>query len=100
MKQMMKNIFKYAFSFIVMMILAIALLMLSSIIPKALIKNNVRISSEVLYDEGEYFFVNSLGRKLLFHNSTDAIMLNIVYSMDDVNKFDSIMKARRNYILS
>ena len=98
MKQMMKNIFKYAFSFIVMMILAIALLMLSSIIPKALIKNNVRISSEVLYDEGEYFFVNSLGRKLLFHNSTDAIMLNIVYSMDDVNKFDSIMKARRNYI--
>ncbi len=94
----MKNFLKYILTFILMIIIAWGALILISCIPKALIKNNARISAEQLKTEKEQYYLKSFDKKILFHNSTDAIMLNIIYGMDDFDKIDSIMKGRRNYI--
>ena len=94
----MKNILKYVLTFVVMVVLGIGALYLVTFIPKVMIKENVEISSEVLLEQGEKFRKKSLTRDVLFHNSTDAIMLNIVYGLDETDRLDGILKARRNYL--
>lgn len=94
----MKKIFNYIITFILMIIVAWGALYIVSYIPKVLIKNNTKISADQLKSEKEQYYIKSYDKKILFHNSTDAIMLNITYGMDDNDKIDSIMKGRRNYI--
>lgn len=94
----MKKFFNYIITFILMIIVAWGALYIVSYIPKVLIKNNAKISADQLKSEKEQFYIKSYDKKILFHNSTDAIMLNIIYGMDDNDKIESIMKGRRNYI--
>ena len=49
-------------------------------------------------NEGEKIYFNSFGRKLYDDNSTDAIMINLTYTIDEENKLESIIRNRRNYI--
>ena len=94
----MKKFFNYIFTFILMVIVAWGALYIVSYIPNVLIKNNAKISAEQLKKEKDQYYIKSYDKKILFHNSTDAIMLNIIYGMDYNDKIDSIMKGRRNYI--
>ena len=94
----MKNVLKYILTFVLMVIMALGLLLASSCIPRVFLRNNVRISANELKRENEKFIVRSFDKRLLFHNSTDAIMINITYGIDENDKLESVIKARRNYI--
>ena len=94
----MKNVLKYILTFVLMVIMALGLLLISSCIPRVFLRNNVRISANELKRENEKFIVKSFDKRLLFHNSTDAIMINITYGIDENDKLESVIKARRNYI--
>lgn len=95
---MIKNIFKYIIAFGVTTIIFLLALIFISSIPKEYIENNIKKSSEELLFQSESIFVNSNGRSIYNHNSTDAIMLNIIYSIDRNNLLESVLRARRNYI--
>ena len=94
----MKRILKYVLLYIILTILMLGALYLVSFIPKNAIRNNVTKSATKLYYEGEKVYFNSFGRKLFDDNSTDAIMLNLTYTIDEENKLESIVKARRNFV--
>lgn len=94
----MKNILKYIIVSITLFFIGFMALILVSFIPKATIRENVAESADFMKKQGEVFEFNSIGRTIFNHNSTDAIMLNIVYSLDDENVIDSVLRARRNYI--
>ena len=66
--------------------------------PKKYIEENVKESAEILYDEGEEVYYDSLGRSMYDNNSTDAIMLNLTYTIDEDNRIESLIRARRNFV--
>lgn len=94
----MKTILKYALLYIIITALFLGGLLLVSYIPKEAIKDNVRESAEIMVKEGEGKSFSSLGRVIFNDNSTDAIMVNLTYTIDEDNRLESIVKARRNYI--
>lgn len=93
----MKNILKYIITFICMIIILLLMLIVVSYIPNKYIYDNIKESAETLYEEGEEKYTPAIFKGLYSHNSTDAIMLNVTYSIDNSHIFDSVMKARRNY---
>lgn len=94
----MKKVEKYIITYILMIILFFIMLFITSLIPREVIKPNIKKSADILFNDGEFFKIPTFGKEINSDISTDAIMLNIVYSMDDSNRIESIMKNRRNYI--
>lgn len=100
-----KIVSKYLLIFFSAVILGIVLLVLVSLIPKKYIEKNVILSALYLEEEGEIVYKETLTKQFwknaritYNHNSTDAIMINNVYSIDRNNILESILLARRNYI--
>lgn len=89
---------KYVKTYIIVITICLLSLILISFIPKKLLTVNVKKSAEILCFEGERKKIYTLGKTKITDNSTDAIMLNIIYSIDNKNIFDSIMKCRRNFL--
>lgn len=94
----MKNFLKYVLVYILMTVLLLGALLAVSFIPKDAIRRNARRSAITMTYEGEKVYFNSLGRNLYDDNSSDAIMFNLTYTIDEENKLESIIKARRNFI--
>lgn len=94
----MKAFLKYVLLYILLTVLMLGALFLVSFIPKETIEKNTRKSALTLYYEGEKVYFNSLGRDLYDDNSSDAIMFNLTYTIDEQNKLESIIKARRNFV--
>lgn len=94
----MKVFLKYVLLYIIITVLMLGLLLIVSFIPKETISENVKKSAILLNDQGEKVFFNSFGSKLFDDNSTDAIMLNLTYTIDEDNKLESIIRARRNFV--
>lgn len=94
----MRRFLKYITLYITITIIFLAGLLIVSYIPKEAIENNVRKSAEIMVKEGEGKSFNSLGRTIFNDNSTDAIMINLTYTIDEENRLESIIKARRNFI--
>lgn len=95
---MISKFFRYFITFILMIIVFLLFLILASYIPQELIKDNIKKSAEIMIFEGEEKTLNSIFRELYTNNSTDAIMLNLTYTMDAKNGLDSVLMARRNFI--
>lgn len=96
---MIKNILKYVITLFVTISFSLTALVLVSFIPEENIQENITKSAKFLKQQGDEripFEVN--GRITYNDNCTDAIMLNIIYSLDRDNIVESIIKARRNYI--
>ena len=94
----MKTFLKYVLLYILITLVYLGSLIAVSYIPKDLIKANIKESAEIMVNEGEKIRFYSLGRKLFNDNSTDAIMFNLTYTIDEENRLESIIKARRNYV--
>lgn len=94
----MKIFLKYVLLYILLTTLMLGALFLVSFIPKDLIRQNTKKTATIMNYEGEKIYFNSFGRKLYDDNSTDAIMINLTYTIDEENKLESIIKNRRNYI--
>lgn len=92
-----KKYIKYLIIYVLIVLILVILLYLTSFIPREWIENNIKESAKILLEEGEDKNIKTFGKYMYTNNSTDAIMLNLVYSINTDEKFDSIMKARRNY---
>ena len=79
----MKRIVKYCLTFSLTVLICIALLIITALIPKELVKSNMVKSSEEMYDISYiYFFNNQKNRAFLIHNYPDPITFNLTYSLD------------------
>ena len=94
----MKNILKYLLTFIICVVICFGALALSTLIPQGNIRDNIKESAEIMKKQGERFFVWSLGRELSIHNSTDAIMLNMTYSLNNEDLVKSVLIPSRNKV--
>lgn len=94
----MKIILKYILMIIVLTGLFLGALLAVSFIPKDDIKKHAKESAIIMIAEGEKKSVETLSKHLYTENSTDAIMVNLSYTIDPDNKLESVIKARRNYL--
>lgn len=94
----MKDIIKYVIIFTILIVLFILILFITCSIPRKYIENNIIESSNILLNEGEVKPTFSFWKDTYVDNSTDAIMLNIAFSIDESDVFKSSMMARRNFL--
>lgn len=101
----LKEFIQYIFILIIAIILGIIMLAVVCLIPKEFIEENIKISEQQLYEEGKMKYSSTFFKQIFLNsyslynnNTTDAIMLNNVYSIDRDNIIDSILKVRRNYV--
>ncbi|MBQ8299096.1 MAG: hypothetical protein IJX99_04410 [Clostridia bacterium] len=91
----MRKILEYIKLFICMILLFNLLLLLSSLFPSEILKNNVIESADILLNEGNHFtfdFVN-----IRNNNYTDALIVNMLYSIDNQTPIQSYILGRKNY---
>ncbi len=86
---------KYVATFFIMILIFLLFLFLSSLINKDYIYNNMKTSAEILCEEHQ----NSLRKvaNIKTDNYTEALMLNIIYSMDSRDIVGSMLLGRKNY---
>ena len=94
----MKLLKKLIPTYFILLIVLMLLLFFSCLIPQKNIEQKVKESASYMTQQGEDWFVKELGRKIRQDNDTDAIMINIAYSIDENNVFYSMLAARRNYV--
>ena len=95
---MIKNTLKNILTFIITMGILIILLFLSSLIPSNVLENNVKISSEILNQDGEKKHIDTYFKEDYLFYFTDAIMINTAYSIDSTKPYSSMLLARKNFI--
>ena len=94
MKSIGKSFLKYVLTFVIVILLFIATLIISSLFPRDWIEENTLESATTLLQEGNPNYV--LDMKL--DNYTDALMINTAYSINPNKPFESAMLARKNYL--
>lgn len=87
-------ILKISLILFLLIVLFISLLCISASIPTSLIKENIS-ESIYIFDKEGYF--PKEGFNFLLDNWTDALMLNMSYSVNSERPFESIMLNRMNY---
>lgn len=92
------KLLKYMILFVMLLCIYIVALTISSLIPSSFLKKNVIESSEVLNKEGERKIINLGYKTETVFNFTDALMINIAYSINSEEPLTSALLARKNYI--
>ena len=87
----MKNVLNYIKIYIIMILVFITGLTLVALIPQENIKNNVKKSLETLEKENLAQEVGII-KKTILDDFTDALMINISYSLDTKNPIKAIME--------
>ena len=95
---MKKVISRYIVAYVFFILIGFISLYIAARIPTDAIREKSVESSKILTEQTEKVRFNFLEKELYADNSSDAIMLNIIYSMDYNNPLESIMLCRRNYI--
>ena len=96
-KNVFKNLLQYVCMTFILIGIYIILMLLTSLIPSSWMKNNVKISSEILYKDDEKVTIDLKYKKETLFTFTDALMINTAYSVDSKNP-TSFLLARKNYI--
>lgn len=97
MKNKIKVILKYVYIILFLIGIYILMMLITSIIPSSAIKENVKKSSEILYQEGEKRTIDLKYKKENLFTFTDALMINTAYSVDNTKPV-SCMLARKNFV--
>ena len=94
------KVIKYLIVYIILIISFVVLLTVTSSFSSKKLDENVKISSQVLLEEGnrKIIYIPYRDRKMQFDNYTDALMINTAYSIDSSNPLYSAFVARKNYI--
>ena len=95
----MKKAIKYITIFIVTVFILFLLLVITALIPREKIENNIRESTEAFYNDKDRKTLEKtevLGEKQYEyrHIYADAMLLNIIYNIDTNNPIESIMEAK------
>lgn len=94
MKKSIFTLIKYILTFIIVMLGLNILMLLSSLIPSALLETHVKESASIIMDQKDFWIVT---KNDAIDNCTDALMLNEAYSIDNSDPIYSYMSARKNY---
>ena len=96
MKDDLKRIIKYVACFFTVLLIGNILLYISCSIPSELLYKHIVESKDTLLDEGVFYkFIPPFS--VMNNTSTDAVIINEAYSVDNENQFESYMLARKNY---
>ena len=98
MKRKLINIVKYILLILVLIIIYMLLLVLTNKIPSGMLEDNIKESAQILEKEGERKEVNLGYKKDYVFNFSDALMLNMAYSVDSNKPVDSMLLSRKDYI--
>ena len=98
MNKVLRNTLMFILTFIILICIYMLLLTITSLIPSSVLKENVRESSETLYEEGEKVTYDLKYKEENIFTFTDALMINTAYSIDSTHPIESFMLARKNYI--
>lgn len=93
-----KKCAKYIICYLGLIIVFFLVLYITAQIPRKAVHKQISQSAKILNEESESFLYYINGRDIQIDNYTDAIMLNNIYSIDENNIIESIIKCRRNYI--
>lgn len=88
---MLNYLKKFIISYIGMLILFLATLFLSCLIPSALLKNNIGRTLTVFTEEGTYPSFGIPVRQIVLDNFTDPLLFNIAYSIDSKKPIQSAL---------
>lgn len=96
----MKNVLKYIAIYIVTITCFVGLLVLTALIPREKLKDNVKQSSKLLLQEGnkKNVYIPYRGYEIQFDNYSDSLMINTAYSINPSTPLYSVFVARKNYI--
>ena len=98
MKKNLMKILRYILCFFVLLLIDISLIILMNKIPSNFLENNIKESAIVLKEQGERYIVNLGYKKETIFNFTDALMLNMAYSVDHNKPIDAMLLSRKDYI--
>ena len=91
-------IFKYMLLLIILVCIYMLLMLVTSLIPSNWLEKHVRESSEELLEEDEIKTINLGYKEESIFTFTDALMINIAYSVDSTDPITSMLLARKDYI--
>lgn len=94
----MEKFLKYVIIFIILIVIYLASLMLTSLIPRELIEKQVKESAETLVEEGNHHIIDFKIKTILLDNYTTALMINNAYSMDSNAPLASSLLVRKNFL--
>ena len=92
--KILKEILKYIFIFLGMLILLVSLLVVSSNIKKKDILPNIKESAEILSKRPGIERVQNKRDYTYLHTYADSMILNIIYCLDIENVFESVLEAK------
>jgi len=96
------SLFKYIKLFLFLIIIFLMLLFVTSLISSKYLTDNVRKSADIMKEsisgDSNYGFIKLKNNTIVLDYYTDALMLNIIYSIDNNNPVESMLLARKNYI--
>lgn len=99
MKKLLHVGLKYMIIYVALIAIFIISLTLVSLIPSSSMKENVRISSEILNGQtNKWKIQNRYLIPTVYDNYTDALMVNTAYSIYNKKPLYSAMMAMKNYI--
>ncbi len=95
---MIKKIIKYTLVFILLLSSYIILLTVVNLIPSSKLEKNIEKSAVLLKKQDEIPVINLGYNEESIFNFSDALMLNMAYSVDSNHPFESMMLSRKDYI--
>lgn len=96
--EILKNFLKYVLVFIILIAVYLCTLLITSLIPQRVLKNNVTKTSEVYNDEGEKKVVEFCGKEETLFIFTDALMVNTAYSINNQKPLESALLDRKDWV--
>lgn len=93
----MKKIMQYILVYLGVIVLFNVLLWLVCLFPSQYIYQNVKMSSDILLQEGSFFCSFFDWNGSIIDNYSDVLCVNEAYSIDNTQPVESYMKARKNY---
>lgn len=87
--------YNYIKLFVVGILIFNVLLLACCLFPSEILKENIRESADLLSKEGNYYKFK--GVDISNNNYTDALILNMIYSIDNKTPYQSYMLGRKNY---
>ena len=98
MKKTLMNILKYIIVFIILILIYIGLITLVNTIPSSYMEENIKESAVVLKEQTEEKKYNFGYKEETIFNFSDALMLNMAYSVDCKHPFESMILSRKDYL--
>lgn len=89
-----KQLLKYIFIFLTLLLLLTILLIATAKIPKKLILNNVQESAKYLKSKEGIQRIQNKREYTYLHTYADAIILNIIFCIDSNNPVESVFEAK------